>query len=123
MKTLVILLSVSLLSWFGWWLGAWFGMMTGYVTSFVGSLIGVYVGVRINREFMGCRHYRPLILPGTTKRHPLVFVGAFLLPYTITKYYFQDRTLILSIHYREKQAGDVLVSMPLLHHGLLLPSP
>ena len=55
MKTLVILLSVSLLSWFGWWLGAWFGMMTGYVTSFVGSLIGVYVGVRINREFMGLR--------------------------------------------------------------------
>jgi hypothetical protein len=52
MKKLIIILSVSLLSWFGWWLGVRFGLMTGYLLSFVGSLIGVYAGVLINREYM-----------------------------------------------------------------------
>ncbi len=52
MKTLLLLLSVSVCSWIGWWLGARFGLMTGYLLSFIGSLAGVFVGVRIKREFM-----------------------------------------------------------------------
>ena len=59
MKKVTIVLSVSLLSWFGWWLGARFGLMSGYLISFVGSLVGVrvagvvgVVGVLINREYM-----------------------------------------------------------------------
>ena len=52
MKTVIILLCISLFSWIGWWLGARFGLMAAYLLSFIGSLIGVYGGVRINREYM-----------------------------------------------------------------------
>jgi hypothetical protein len=47
MKTVIIILCVSLFSWIGWWLGARFGLMAAYLLSFIGSLIGVYGGVRI----------------------------------------------------------------------------
>ncbi len=52
MKTLIILVAVSLFSWVGWWLGAGFGLMTGYLASFGASLLGVYVGVSINRKYL-----------------------------------------------------------------------
>ena len=52
MKTVIILLCVSLFSWIGWWIGARFGLMAAYLLSFIGSLIGAYGGVRINREYM-----------------------------------------------------------------------
>jgi hypothetical protein len=52
MKKIVLLLSITLLSWLGWKLGDRFGLMTAYFTSFAGSLVGVFVGCRINRDFL-----------------------------------------------------------------------
>jgi hypothetical protein len=52
MKKLIILISVTLCSCFGWWLGKGLGLMPGYLTSFAGSLLGVYIGVLFNRKYM-----------------------------------------------------------------------
>ena len=49
MKTLILLISISIFGGIGWWLASDFGLMTGYFASLVGSLLGVYVGVKISR--------------------------------------------------------------------------
>jgi hypothetical protein len=53
MKTMVMIISVTLFSWLGWWLAEGAGLMVAYSASVVGSLIGVYVAVRITRACLG----------------------------------------------------------------------
>ncbi|MCA1764826.1 MAG: hypothetical protein LC633_00980 [Desulfobulbaceae bacterium] len=54
MKKIILLSSVTILSWMGWAMGERLGggMMTAYLLSFVGSLFGVYLGVKINRDYL-----------------------------------------------------------------------
>lgn len=51
MKTLLILLSTSLLSAIGWHVGAKVGMGTAWLLSSVGLIAGVWVGWKLWREF------------------------------------------------------------------------
>jgi hypothetical protein len=52
MKKISLIMTITLLSWFGWKLGESFGLMTAYWLSFVGSLAGVFVGCFINRKYL-----------------------------------------------------------------------
>jgi len=51
-RKLILLLTITLLGWFGWWLGDSFGLMTAYWLSFVGSLAGVFLGFFINQRYI-----------------------------------------------------------------------
>jgi len=52
MRKLILLLTITILGWFGWWLGESFGLMTAYWLSFVGSLVGVVLGCVINQRYI-----------------------------------------------------------------------
>lgn len=52
MRKIVMLLSVTAVSWVGWLMGEPFGLMTAYLCSFVGSLGGVVLASWFNRNYL-----------------------------------------------------------------------
>lgn len=52
MKTLIYLLSTSILGAIGWELGMIIGIGTAWVLSSIGSIAGVYVGWKIIRNYL-----------------------------------------------------------------------
>jgi putative Mn2+ efflux pump MntP len=52
MRKIVMIGSVTIISWLGWKLGEDIGLMTAYMLSFVGSLVGVVVGWWFNKNYL-----------------------------------------------------------------------